>query len=197
MIDERQQDDIPEPKVSAPATAAAGALAGATAGLVTGPFGPIAAGIGAIVGGLSGAAVGATVSQDSGASFTSEDETHYRALWEQSPERPADRGFEAARPAYLLGHVAAQQTEFVGLEFTEIEGELQQVWDADFRARNGEWSTVRRFARDAYGHARAAGFGVRRDISTIGTAGSAVDPVELAQARAEVERSVDSSERST
>jgi hypothetical protein len=37
--------------------------------------------------------------------------------------------------------------------------------------------------RDAFGHARAEGVGARRDTRVIGSAGSAVDPVELERAR--------------
>jgi len=170
---------------SAPATAAAGALAGATAGLVTGPFGPVAAGIGAIVGALGGAAVGAAGGRAATEPrYTEEDDAYYRGLWEGAPNRVADRTYDASRPAYQLGHLAAQHPDYAGRDFDAVEPDLRRVWERDLRARHGEWDAVRHDVHDAYGHARSLGYGVRRDASVVGTAGSAVDPVELERARA-------------
>jgi len=169
----------------APATAAAGAIAGATAGLVTGPFGPIAAIVGALGGAAAGAAIGAAGNQAATDSvYTSDDDAYYGALWEGAAARPADRAYDAYRPAYQFGHLAAQHRDYVGRDFNAAEPDLRRAWDADLRAQHGEWDAVRRHVHDAYGHARSLGYGVRRDANVIGTAGSAVDPVELERARA-------------
>ena len=167
---------------SAPAGALAGAAAGATAGLVSLVGGPIALGIGAVV----GATVGALGGWFGGQAVTEVpyDETHdahYRALYEGGT--PTDRGFDAARPAYQLGHLAAHNPEWRGREFTAVEPELRRAWDGELRTRHGEWDAVRPYVRDAYGHARSEGAGVRRDLGVAGSAGSAVDPDELARAR--------------
>ena len=72
-----------------------------------------------------------------------------------------------------------------GREFDAVETDLQRAWaGSDLGRGHGEWSAVRRYALDAYGHARSGGAGVRRAAGVIGSAGSAVDPVELDRARA-------------
>jgi hypothetical protein len=116
--------------------------------------------------------------------YTDDEDAYYRALWEEAPTRPADRTFDAYRPAYQLGHFAAQHPDYLGRDFDAAEPDLRRTWETDFRARHGEWDTVRRHVHDAYGHARSLGYGVRRVANVIGTAGSAVDPVELERARA-------------
>jgi len=171
--------------VSAPATAAAGALAGATAGLATGVFGPIGAMVGAIVGALGGAAAGAAGAQAATAElYTAEHDAYYRELWEGRTDRRADQSFDSARLAYQFGHIAAQQPAYAGRYFADVEPELRERWTDDFRGRAGGWDAVRREVEDAYSHARGSGLGAQRDRSVIGSAGSAVDPTELARARA-------------
>jgi hypothetical protein len=161
--------------------AAAGAVAGAAAGLGTIAAGPL----GAIFGALAGAAIGEASAQGAAESvYTNEHDEHYRALWEATPDRATGATYDAARPAYQLGHVAAAYPDFAGRDFHSAEPELRRIWDRDFRAQHGDWETVRHYVCDAYGHARAEGLGVRRDYGVIGTGGSAVDPVELERARA-------------
>jgi len=169
---------------STPATAAAGAVAGATAGLATGVFGPIGMIVGAIVGGVGGAAAGAAGAVASDNLYTAEHDAHYQALWEGGPDNAADRTFEAVRPAYQFGHIAAQQPEFAGRYFGDVEPELRRRWPDELRTRAGEWGAIRRYVEDGYSHARSQGLGERRDRTVVGSAGSAVDPVELERARA-------------
>ena len=172
-------------KTSAPATAAAGAVAGAAAGLTTGALGIIAVPVGAVLGALAGGIGGWFAGEAAtGAAYTEDDDAHYRALYDQSPGRPADRAFDSARPAYQLGHLAAYNPDYHGRDFDAIESELQRAWSGDLATSGGEWAHARRYVRDAYGHSRSAGAGVRRDLGVIGAAGSAVDPVELDRARA-------------
>jgi hypothetical protein len=172
-------------RASAPATAAAGAAAGATAGMIGSQLGPVGAIVGAIVGALGGAAAGAAGGRVvAGELYDEESDAYYRALWDGAPDRLADRSFDAARPAFQYGHVAAQLPEFAGRDFAAAEPELHRGWPADLRARAGEWELVRRDVETAYGHARSRGLGTRRDPSVVGSAGSAVDPAELARSRA-------------
>jgi hypothetical protein len=167
-----------------PATAAAGALAGAAAGISTLVFGPIGLVVGAIAGGAAGAAVGAASSQAAaGDYYSAEYDDYYRGLWESSPRRAADRTFDSARAGYQFGHVAAQYPEFAGRDFHDVEPELQRRWSDDLRAHGGDWEAVRPDVETAYGYARSRGLGVRRDSTVVGSAGSAVDPVELEQSR--------------
>lgn len=168
-----------------PAGAAAGAIAGGTAGLASGAFGPMGAMIGAIVGALGGAAAGAAGAQAAANDlYTAEDDLNYRTLWESRPDRVADQGFDSVRLAYQYGHIAAHQPEFAGAAFGDIEPELRRRWPNELRARAGEWDAVRSYVEDAFGYARSRGAGQRRDPNIIGTAGSAVDPVERDRARA-------------
>ena len=102
---------------------------------------------------------------------------------ESSPSRAADRGFEHARPAYQLGHLAAHNPEWAGRSFDDVEPDLRRGWSDDLHARHGAWDAVRPHVRDAWGHARTQGAGTRRDAAVIGSAGSAVDPVELDRAQ--------------
>ena len=169
---------------STPATAAAGAVAGATAGLATGVFGPIGMIVGAIAGGVGGAAAGAVGAAATDNLYTAEHDAHYQALWEGAADRVSDRTFEAMRPAYQFGHIAAQQPEFSGRYFGDAEPELRRRWPDELRTRAGEWDAVWRYVEDGYSHARSQGLGERRDRTIVGSAGSAVDPVELERARA-------------
>lgn len=170
---------------SPPAGAVAGAVAGATAGLATGVFGPIGAMVGAIVGALGGGAVGAAGGQAAANDlYTEQDDAHYRALWESRPDRNADQGFEAARVGYQFGHIAARHEEFAAAHFADIEPELRGRWPNELRSRVGEWDAVRAYVEEGYSHARSRGAGERRDHTIIGSAGSAVDPVERDRSRA-------------
>lgn len=176
--DEKRSVEI----ASGPVGALAGAAAGATAGLVSLAGGPIALGIGAVVGAVAGGLGGWFGGQAATeVPYDEEHDAHYRALYEGST--PTDRGFDSARPAYQLGHLAAHNPDWRGREFSAIEPELRRGWEGDLRARHGEWDHVRPYVRDAYGHARSEGAGARRDAGVLGSAGSAVDPDELARAR--------------
>jgi hypothetical protein len=173
--------DAPSEAAGTAAGAAAGAVAGVAAGMGTIAAGPL----GAIFGALAGAAVGASASQGvAEATYTPAYDEHYRALWEAAPGHPADASFETARPAYQFGHLAAAHPEYAGRDFHDAEPDLRRAWERDLAARYGSWESARTFVCDAYGHARSEGYGVRRDSAVIGSAGSAVDPVELERARA-------------
>jgi hypothetical protein len=170
-------------KASPPAGAAAGAIAGGAAGLAAPVAGPVGALVGAIVGALGGTAVGTAAASAVGDVYTPEHDEHYRSTWESIQDRPVDRTFESVRPAYQFGHFAAGHPELGGRHFTEVEPELRRRWSDELRSRAGEWDAVRAYVEDGYSYARSRGLGERRDQGIIGSAGSAVDPVERDRAR--------------
>jgi hypothetical protein len=193
--DDTRDDAAPSAGTTATG-AATGAVAGAAAGLAAG-LGTIAAGpLGMVFGARVGAAIGQAGAQGTAeAIYTSAYDEHYRAVWEGTPGRTADTTFEMARPAYQLGHLAAAQPEYAGRDFLSAEPDLRRIWERDFASQYGSWESARRYVSDGYGHARAEGLGFRRDYSVIGTGGSAVDPVELARARAGLASRADTPER--
>jgi hypothetical protein len=130
---------------------AGGAVAGAAAGTVT--LGPIGTIIGAIAGAIGG---GWTALAAAGPAYYSpEHDREYREHYESDTERPADRPYEAARPAYQLGHLAARNPDYARRDFESIEGDLQRGWSDDIRAGYGDWQAARRYAREAFVRERA------------------------------------------
>lgn len=168
--DEARRWDAPELEDAAGAANAATGRPSASAVL--------AAVVGAIDGGIGEA-------PDVGdAAWSEEDDRHYRALYEGHQARLADVGYDRVRGAYQYGHLAAQHPDFAGRAFPDVEPELQRRWRDELVTAAGDWEAVRTYVHDAYGHARSEGLGVRRDANVIGSAGSAVDPVELREERA-------------
>jgi hypothetical protein len=140
-----QSDGVPR-SVAAPIGGASGAIAGATVGTVT--LGPIGTVIGAIAGAIGGGwtAVAAAAPTHYEASHDREYRDHYEA----DSGRAADRHFDSARPAYQLGHLAARNPDYAGRAFESVETDLQRGWTDDVRARYGDWSIARRYAREAF-----------------------------------------------
>ena len=133
--------------------AASGAIGGAGgaavgAGIGTLVAGPVGTAIGAIAGAVGGwwAGHATTVASD----FKQEDDEYYRKHYEADDSRPADRDYDAARPAYQLGHLARHNPDYRGRAFEDIESDLQKGWTTDLRNRHGDWSIARRHARAAY-----------------------------------------------
>jgi len=85
---------------------------------------------------------------------TFEDDVVYRAHYDFSPTRLADRSYEVVRPAYLVGHIAGANPMYEGYSFENIEGDLRTGWTDDIRAKHGEWDTVRHYAKEAFGRQR-------------------------------------------
>jgi phage tail tape-measure protein len=125
-----------------------GGVTGAALGVVGGPVGLV---LGAIAGALGGWWAGHGVAD----AFTSQDEAFYRAEYEGSPTRLADRDYAAVSPAYAAGHLAGRNPEWATRSFEEVEPELRRGWSDDVAKRYGEWSSVRDYARVAFDRARA------------------------------------------
>lgn len=99
------------------------------------------------------------------AGFTSEDETHYRAHYEQHPAR-ATVTYDRARTGYALGHVAARNPAYAGRTFDEVEPEIRGGFTG---AHAGGYDSVRDFCR--YGYERGASTAATGGTGARGTAG--------------------------
>jgi hypothetical protein len=85
---------------------------------------------------------------------TFEDDVVYRAHYDFSPTRLADRSYEVVRPAYLVGHIAGTNPSYEGLSFETVERDLRTGWTDDIRAKHGEWDAVRQYAKEAFARQR-------------------------------------------
>ena len=128
-----------------------GVLAGAAIGSLAGPIGTVIGGIAGAVGGWwGGRAISEAVEK-----LTEDDETYYRQHYQRratAGRRKADHGYDDARPAYHLGHIAGLNPDYKGRRFEEIEADLQRGWNDDVRTRFGEWDAVRGYVEEGYNH---------------------------------------------
>jgi hypothetical protein len=148
-----------------------GMLAGAAIGTAAGPIGTL---IGGIAGAVGGWWTGRAVTEAASAMTTADDD-YYRSHFESSPNRLGDRGYEDVRPAYHLGHIAANNPDYSGREWNDVERDLQQGWNADATRRYGEWSTVRGYASEGFNRGRSTmGNAAARTDNAMHEAGSAV-----------------------
>ena len=85
---------------------------------------------------------------------TFEDDVVYRAHYDFSPTRLADRSYEVVRPAYLVGHIAGTNPGYNGMNFESVERDLRSGWTEDIRAKHGDWDAVRVYAREAFARKR-------------------------------------------
>lgn len=131
-----------------------GEAAGGITGVVTGAaIGSVAGPVGTVIGGIAGAIGGWWAGRavaDAATSFTRTDDEFYRDHYEASDTRLADRRYDDVRPAYQLGHIAAQNPDYTGRPFESVESDLRRGWDSTASNTHGEWERVRGYARDAY-----------------------------------------------
>ncbi|MEP7086575.1 MAG: hypothetical protein ABI884_04520 [Gemmatimonadota bacterium] len=85
---------------------------------------------------------------------TFEDDVVYRAHYDFSPTRLADRSYEVVRPAYLVGHIAGTNPGYEGQSFEMIERDLRTGWTDEIRVKHGEWDAVRGYAKEAFARQR-------------------------------------------
>lgn len=123
-----------------------GVVVGAAIGSLGGPVGTIIGGIAGAVGGWWAGRAVAEAAQE----YTPGDDAVYRNHYDNSPNRLADRDYEAVSPAYRLGHIAARNPEYQGRPFNEVESDLKHGWDDATSKAHGEWASVRAYANDAY-----------------------------------------------
>ena len=158
-------DDVPGvgDHIGEAAGGISGVLTGAAIGSAGGPVGTL---IGGIAGAIGGWWAGHALSE-AAQRYTDEDDSYYREQYESSATRASDRTYDDVRPAYQLGHVARLNPDYTGREFEEIEPDLQHGWRGEIRARHGDWTSVRGYAREAYGRGASGG------LAALGGAGSA------------------------
>lgn len=89
---------------------------------------------------------------------TFEDDVVYRAHYDFSPTRLADRSYEVVRPAYLIGHIAGANPTYEGLSFEQIEPDLRAGWTDEIREKHGEWDAARQYAKEAFARQRLRAF---------------------------------------
>jgi hypothetical protein len=122
-----------------------GAVLGAGVGIATGPVGAV---LGGIAGALGGWWAGRAVAE-AAETLAEDDESYYRSHYESQADRAADRSYEDVCGAYMLGHIASQNPNFVAREFDDVEPELERGWAAGGE-RYATWATARSYAREAY-----------------------------------------------
>jgi len=123
----------------------AGVLVGAGIGSSAGPVGTLLGGIaGAIGGWWTGRAIAEAAEK-----LTVEDDKEFRAHYESSSSRLADRSYDDVRGAYFLGHIASHNPNFADRPFAEVEPELARGW-GNCTDRPCEWEKVRSFAGEGY-----------------------------------------------
>ena len=157
-----------------------GVLAGAAIGSAAGPIGTVIGGIAGAVGGWwSGRAV-----SEAATKVTTKDDEFYRAHYEKSPNRMADRGYDDVRPAYQLGHIASMNPDYANKDFDTVEPDLRKGWSTQDKAKFGEWNSVRGYAKDAYARGRSNMSGGAATSTATGAAaygaGKAVNKAESA-----------------
>ena len=121
-----------------------GVLAGAAIGSAIGPVGTIIGGIAGAVGGWwSGRAVTEAASH-----ITKDDDDYYRGHYESSSTKLADRSYDDVRPAYQLGHVAAQNPDYANRPWKEVSSDLQRGWTDEQTRKYGDWNTASNYASE-------------------------------------------------
>jgi hypothetical protein len=128
-----------------------GVLAGAGIGSIAGPVGTV---IGGIAGALGGWWTGRAVAEATDA-ISNEDEEYYRKIWDGTENRPADRSFEDVRPAFYVGHVAAQNPDYANRSWSDVQQDLSRGWSEEHAKRYGNWSAVSSYAAAGYERGRA------------------------------------------
>ena len=79
--------------------------------------------------------------------YTADDDTYYRAHFAHYMDAGEGDRFESARPAYMLGHLAGFNPEYIGHPWREIEQDLAGAWARRSRA---DWATVSRVVHAAF-----------------------------------------------
>ena len=123
-----------------------GTLAGAAIGSVAGPVGTL---IGGIAGAMGGWWTGRAVTE-AASKLTREDDEYYRAHYESSSSRLADRGYDDIRPAYHLGQIASQNPDYAGRSWSDVQSEIGRAWSAENAERYGSWQTMSGYAGEGY-----------------------------------------------
>jgi hypothetical protein len=79
--------------------------------------------------------------------YTTDDDTYYRAHFAHYIDAGDGDLFEATRPAYILGHLAGFNPEYIGQPWREVEQALAAAWCRRSRA---DWGAVSDVVRAAF-----------------------------------------------
>lgn len=129
-----------------------GGIGGLAAGAVIGSFaGPVGTVIGAIAGAVGGWWAGREVAETV-ESYPTGADAHYRNRYESDSANTRGRfgSYDEARPLYQLGHVAAQNPDYAGRSFADVEPDLRRGWSAAMEQQYGSWDNVRGTVESAY-----------------------------------------------
>lgn len=124
-----------------------GGVSGMALGVAAGP-------IGLVLGGIAGAVGGWWAGHGIADAITSKDDESFRAHYQTSSRPLADRTYEDVRAAYVAGHLAGRNPEYVGRSFDDVEADLRQGWTREVIKGTGEWHATRGYARAAFERAR-------------------------------------------
>ena len=132
--------------------AATGGVAGAAAGAAIGSLGgPIGSVVGALAGGVGGWWSGRAVSEAM-STYTADDDEYYRSHYR---DRVGTEGsYDAARPAYQLGHLAGVNPDYQNRSFDDVESDLRGAY---MSSGQQNWDDVSGYARSAYTRGREVG----------------------------------------
>jgi hypothetical protein len=122
-----------------------GVLVGAGIGSAAGPIGTL---IGGVAGALTGWWAGRAVSE-AAETLSRDDDSYYRAHYDASPDRPADRAYDDVRGAYYLGQIASHNPNYESSTFTDVETELRRGWEP-YADKYGSWQSVRAYAEEGF-----------------------------------------------
>ena len=123
----------------------AGVLLGAGIGSSAGPVGTL---IGGIAGAIGGWWTGRAIAE-AAENLRPEDDQAFRAHYESSSAKMADRSYDDVRGAYYLGHIASHNPNFTEREFTEVEPELAGAWNK-CGDRPCDWEQARAFVGEGF-----------------------------------------------
>ncbi|MGI8510060.1 MAG: DUF2382 domain-containing protein [Gemmatimonadaceae bacterium] len=131
-----------------------GIVTGAAIGSIGGPVGTV---IGAIAGAVGGWWAGKEVS-NAATTYTENNDTQYKSHFDSQASGSRGRfgSYDKARPLYQLGHVAAQNPDYRGKNFDQIEPDIKRGWNKDMEQQYGSWKDVRGTVGSAYSGANDA-----------------------------------------
>ena len=115
-----------------------GTLAGAALGSLAGP-------VGTIVGGIAGAVGGWWAGEKAGRAAEDMDDhdEYYRSHWENQVDK---LDWDHARVGYGIGHIAGRNPDYVGLDYGEIEEDIEDGWNWD----EHDYESVRPYIKTGY-----------------------------------------------
>lgn len=79
--------------------------------------------------------------------FSVRDDTYYQAHFEHAFAGSDDVTYDDVRPAYVLGHLAGMDPDYLGLTWDEVAPDLEHSWTLGAQS---DWLAVRGFARAAF-----------------------------------------------